>query len=218
MEQSLPKAFVALNNVPLIRYSIETFSKCANICEIILVVPPALKEAPLQEALNELESQTQSILKIVVGGSERQDSSMAGVEAANSDWVLVHDAARPFFSISLIEKLTTTALKNRAAIPTIPVADSLRTIDANRMVVSDVDRSKLHTVQTPQCYERQLLLSALQAAQANARYFTDEAAAVMEYSNIQVHSVPGEPMNFKITTPWDLQLAHQILKFQDPRS
>jgi len=143
---------------------------------------------------------------LVAGGVERSDSVRAGVGAADAEVVLVHDGARPLVSPALVDAVAAAAAKHGAAIPVVPVADSLKaTIDGH--VGAAVDRDGLTAAQTPQGARRGLLLEAFDAAAG--RSFTDEAG-LLQASGIDVYAVPGEVSNLKVTRTDDLDLVRAI--------
>ncbi len=202
---SIPKAYVLLRNKPLIVYSLETFSHCDLIAELIVVIHPDDTERARQ-ALAALERP----LTIVYGGAQRQDSALAGVRAASGDFVLVHDAARPLVSRALIERVIAAIKTHGAAVPALPIRDSVKRVCAD-LIIADVDRSGLFCAQTPQGAQRTLLLDALERACAQGQYFLDEASALLAMSGVHAKIVPGEAHNIKITTEADLQLAALLL-------
>ena len=155
------------------------------------------------------------VTQIVVGGDRRQQSVAAGMEALRARTrghpaddrldrvVLVHDGARPAISAGLIEAVTRAAEIHGAAIPVLPVVETVKRVDGD-LVGETVDRSTLVTAQTPQAVRASLLLSAYaQFPPDGPETWTDEAA-LLEACRIPVHAIPGEPMNLKVTTPDDL--------------
>jgi 2-C-methyl-D-erythritol 4-phosphate cytidylyltransferase len=124
--------------------------------------------------------------------------------------VLVHDAARPLTPPVVIERVV-AALKNglRAVIPVLPVADTIKAVDFNGVVLGTPERAGLRAAQTPQGFETDLLRSAYRRAAGLA--VTDDAALV-EHIGVPVHTVEGDAMAFKITTPMDLLIARAVLE------
>jgi 2-C-methyl-D-erythritol 4-phosphate cytidylyltransferase / 2-C-methyl-D-erythritol 2,4-cyclodiphosphate synthase len=130
----------------------------------------------------------------------------AGLEALNSrkpDIVLVHDAARPFASAELISRAIEAAKQTGAAIPAMPVTDTVKRVNKTGVVEETLDRGSLRLVQTPQAFAFPALLEAHRRAASQGRHdFTDDAALV-EWSGMKVTVFPGEPGNTKFTTPDD---------------
>jgi 2-C-methyl-D-erythritol 4-phosphate cytidylyltransferase len=148
-------------------------------------------------------------LEIVEGGAERADTvqqALARVKA-DVDFVAVHDAARPLLVKDWIDKIFAAALQHGAAIPAIPVSSTLKRVDGKR-IAETVSRDGLWQAQTPQVFRRELLLEAF-AKRGDFRA-TDEAQLV-ERIGVDVAVIEGWPMNIKITTQQDFQLAEALV-------
>jgi len=148
---------------------------------------------------------------VVAGGATRQESVAAALAAVPAEFeiILVHDAARALTPPSLIEAVA-AAVRNgqEAVIPALPVVDTIKRVDARGQVAATVDRAQLRAVQTPQGFRRGLLIKAHAAAVDS---HTDDAGMV-EQLGATVHTVPGHPHAFKITTPLDLVIAEALLE------
>lgn len=197
------KALVNLQGVPVVLYSVRAFLEAGVVEELVVVVRSGL------------ESQMAAILKgidfpvrLVVGGQRRRDSSLAGVEAAQEEFVLIHDAARPLVSADLIQRVLTTARHYGAAVPVVPVVDTLRHVKNGFLRPETIPRTGLVALQTPQGFRRDLLLSALQQCSED---LPDDAAALL-LQGVPVATVPGDPRNLKLTYPEDLLLASALLQ------
>jgi 2-C-methyl-D-erythritol 4-phosphate cytidylyltransferase len=214
MKQPVSKVYLPLGGRPVLSYSLEKFIRCEHVEEIVLVIRPEDEERLRSDVLDALPFALEDVktVKVVPGGERRQDSAQAGVRAARGEWVAVHDGARPFFSLRLLDSLFEAARAHRAAIPTLPLKDSVHTLNEEGFVVQPLKREGLHIAQTPQCFERLLLERALEEAEERGLAFTDEAAAVLAMEGVRAIAVPGEEQNIKITTPWDLQLAEALLR------
>jgi 2-C-methyl-D-erythritol 4-phosphate cytidylyltransferase/2-C-methyl-D-erythritol 2,4-cyclodiphosphate synthase len=153
-----------------------------------------------------------AVVDVVVGGERRQESVHAGFMAFDraatdeAGVVLVHDAARPLIEPSLVDAVALATARHGAAIPIVPVAETLKWIDLESgLVGTTVDRSGLGAAQTPQGVRRELLREAYRRFPADGpATFTDEAA-LLEACSIAVHVVPGDPGNLKVTLPGDLR-------------
>ncbi len=148
---------------------------------------------------------------VVVGAATRQGSVRAALAVLppEVDVVLVHDAARPLIPPAVVEAvLAAVRAGAAAAVPVLPVIDTLKSVDATGTVVGTVDRSMLAAVQTPQGFRREVLEQAHR--QASSAALTDDAGLV-EALGIAVRTVPGDPAGFKITTPYDVVLAEALL-------
>ena len=150
----------------------------------------------------------------VAGGETRQSSVLAGLsalEATRPDYVLVHDAARPFASPALIARALDAAGATGAAVPALRITDTVKTVNAEGRVVGTADRDALRIVQTPQAFAFGPLLAAHRKAEANGRTdFTDDAA-LMEWAGHAVSTFEGESGNIKLTTPEDFMRAETML-------
>jgi len=148
----------------------------------------------------------------IPGGLRRRDSVAAGlaVVPSETDWVLIHDAARPLATPTLVRRVLKVASSTDAdgVVPATAVTDTLKEV-ADSIIVGTVDRSRLAAVQTPQAFR----LDALQSAhEANPHIDATDDAALIEQSGGSVVTVPGEPTNVKITFRGDLDIAEMILE------
>lgn len=203
MESQENKATLSLAGIPLFVWSVRTFAASPRIGEIIVVA--RREEQGIVAAL--LPPVTVRV-RVIAGGEERADSARAGVVAAEGDVVLVHDAARPFASRELIERVLDGVARHGACIPVLSEVDTLRRVGADGHVLPDsIDRRNLVRVQTPQGFAADLLRRAL-AAPLGGSWLTDDAAAVLATGGV-VATTPGEPWNVKITSPADLPFAEE---------
>ncbi|HZR88489.1 MAG TPA: bifunctional 2-C-methyl-D-erythritol 4-phosphate cytidylyltransferase/2-C-methyl-D-erythritol 2,4-cyclodiphosphate synthase [Bradyrhizobium sp.] len=140
------------------------------------------------------------------GGATRQASVHAGLEALvdeKPDIVLIHDAARPFVSAGVISRAIEAANRTGAAIPTIPVADTIKLIDADGNVAATPERARLRIAQTPQAFRYDIIIEAHRRAARQGRSdFTDDAA-LAEWAGLTVATFEGDALNMKLTTPED---------------
>lgn len=205
---TIPKAFITLAGEPLLRYSLRTFDSHQSITRIILVVPADYTEMTATLIRDARVTATPSI---VSGGSERWESVRNGVQAAqeDADWVLVHDAARPFVTTAIIDAVLEQSESYRAVVTATEVADTIREYDGHR-AGRTVDRSGLVRVGTPQLFHRPTLTKAFEFAGAMDTPPTDEAV-LMEKMGVAVGIAWGDALNFKITTPQDLRIAEAIV-------
>jgi 2-C-methyl-D-erythritol 4-phosphate cytidylyltransferase len=125
-------------------------------------------------------------------------------------WVVVHDAARPLAPAALIERVLQTLDAGESVVPALPLRDSIARIGYETWLKAYVDRQELLAVQTPQGFHRPVLEYAHQRAKQDHFLGTDEASLVLRM-NHPVSWIEGDPQNFKITTPGDLELAEAIL-------
>lgn len=198
------KALVPLAGRPLFIWSLEAFERAAGI-ERIVVVGPVKK---LKEMLAASGLLARKIVAWSEGGRERQDSVARGLHVMPEDTALVaiHDCARALVAPELIARVVGDAVQHGAAIAALPLGDTLKR-GALGVIETTVPRQGLFCAQTPQVFRRDWITAAHAAA---TRQATDDAALV-EALGHRVHLTAGEPLNFKITTPQDLELAEAWL-------
>lgn len=198
------KAVASLAGRPLLTWSIEVFSNVSGVAELVVVAA-----AHSMDQCRILTSTSDRLpTTVVCGGETRADSMRAGL-AALSDGithVAVHDAARPLVSVPLVERVLAAAAEIGAAIPVVPVSDTLHQIGPDGMLAKTLDRATLRAAQTPQIARRDWLVAASQ----DAAYSTDEGG-LLHAAGYPVGLVEGDPANLKITWPEDLLLAEGLL-------
>lgn len=199
----VPKAFVQLGGLTLIERAIAGLRESGVVDGVVVAVPPArTDEASL------ILGDPEFGVTVVSGGADRTESVRAALEAAgDADFVLVHDAARPLTPPTLIARVV-EALRDghTAVVPAVPLADTIKAVDANGVVLGTPERAGLRAVQTPQGFTTEVL----KRAYGRTGLFTDDASMVESIGG-QVQTVAGDPMAFKITTPMDLVLAEAVL-------
>ena len=203
------KQFKKLGTKPLYLYSLQKFIDCNLIDEIVLVVPK-----DLQNTISNEVSTLSIQINVVEGGKLRQDSVLAGIEALpdDCDIICVHDAARPFVSIDLIDKTISACENNDGAVAAIPSNDTVKEIDANNNCIKrTIPRETIWLAQTPQAFHRNQLKKALHDARENKTQVTDEAT-LLESLNCLMVVVEGNRDNFKITIKNDWKLAELLLE------
>ena len=199
------KLLLPLGTRTILEFSLELFLKHSGIRKIFLTV--AAQDRHVFEKIIPKE------VVLVEGGKRRQDSVHKALlrvlqEKPVPELVLVHDGARPFCRAEIIDRVLDAALEHGAAIPVIPLVDTIRRVTKEKTEV--VDRSKLFAVQTPQGFLFEQLLHASMQATANKWTVTDDASMV-EKAGGRITTVEGDPQNLKITTPADLELADWLL-------
>lgn len=196
------KIWADLGGRPVLAHSLATFAALAAVARIVVVAPAAQHEAVRALAPAGVA------LTCVQGGARRQDSVAAGlVVAPEAAWYLVHDGARPLVTVALVERVLDAARREGAAIPVVPVVDTIKRVDGDGQVVETVDRAPLRAVQTPQAFAGPLLRRAHLEVTEDA---TDDAS-MLERIGVPVMTVAGDPENLKVTTPADLVLARAWL-------
>lgn len=205
------KLLTPLGGRPLLLHTLERIQATEVPEEIILVIRPgSLLE--MEATISPLRDKGTRI-RIVEGGAQRQDSVQAGLKAVSvsSEFVMVHDAARPFVTKELVDTVLAAAKLSDAAVCGAPCSDSLKEVAENGLVTQTIDRSKLWTVQTPQIFRTSLLREAYEAALKTGQTFTDDTA-VVERMGHPVRIVLYHGVNLKVTTPADWSLAEALLR------
>jgi 2-C-methyl-D-erythritol 4-phosphate cytidylyltransferase/2-C-methyl-D-erythritol 2,4-cyclodiphosphate synthase len=205
------KLLAEIDGRPLIAWTLDALVSSPAIGRLVVVT-----SADRLDELARARWLPTAVVDVVVGGSRRQESVHAGFAAFDryepdpTGVVLVHDAARPLVDPTLVGAVAEATARHGAAIPVVPVAETLKRIDGG-LVGATVDRTGLGAAQTPQGARRDLLRDAWRRFPADGpETFTDEAA-LLEACSIEVHVVPGDPGNLKVTLPADLRHAALML-------
>lgn len=210
-----PKQYALLGGQPMLSRTIRAFTDHPRVSDVRVVIHA--DDLPKYEAA--IASLGICPGAPIIGGATRQASVRAGLDALAQeppDVVLIHDAARPLVDGGLIGRVIAALDRADAALPVLPVADTLKR-GANGNVVETIPRDGLYRAQTPQGFRYGEILDAHQAAaKAGRSDFTDDAA-IAEWQGIQVALVDGSEHNYKITTAEDLALAQESLMRDDAR-
>lgn len=203
--QATDKLFVPVAGRPLLAHVLAPVQECPLVHRIVLVVSSANlqrgRDLVAQHALDKVSA-------VCLGGPRRQDSVRLGLEALGPcDWVLVHDGARLLIEPVISEGLA-AARETGAAVPAVPIADTVKMVGPDGAIASTVDRSRLWAAQTPQVFRYDLLLRAHREVTADV---TDDAA-MLEALGLPVKLYPGSPLNIKVTNPQDLNIAEALLR------
>ncbi|MEO7080313.1 MAG: 2-C-methyl-D-erythritol 4-phosphate cytidylyltransferase [Flavobacteriales bacterium] len=205
MGSTVPKQFLLLRGKPVLCHTIEAFYRFDADMQIIVVLP--IEQMDAWTALCSKHGFTIHHT-VVAGGAERFHSVGEGLKAVKHiGLVAVHDGVRPLVSLELIARCFAAAEEHGAAIPVVPLSSSVRELEDGGSHA--VDRSRLRTVQTPQCFRVELLRKAFELPYDPV--FTDEATLV-ERMGLAVHLLDGEELNIKVTTPVDLRVAEVVLE------
>ena len=194
------KQFKLLSGRPLFFHTLKLFLQSDYIDEIIVAVPSANVDSTHRDVLSMSAGKP---VKVVAGGTRRQDSVKNGIDVSDSDSTLVciHDAARPFVTEDLIQRSISACEFADGAVVGIPSKDTVK-FSENGLVKETLDREKIWLAQTPQCFHKNKLLQALYYAETENLTGTDESA-LMEAMGFSIKLVEGDSNNFKITTKDD---------------
>lgn len=206
------KAVLKINSKPVIAYSLDVLSEHHKIKEIIVVGNPRNIES-LRGIIR--KNKIHKTIKVILGGKERQDSVSNGLKAINpkADFVLIHDAARPFITKGLVTLVIKEALESKAAIVGVPVKATIKKADNKGCVKHTIDRNNLWEIQTPQVFSKKLILNAYKNF---GRFKVTDDAMLVERTGKKVKMVLGAHHNIKITTPEDLIIAKGIARLWKP--
>ncbi|RUM91949.1 MAG: 2-C-methyl-D-erythritol 4-phosphate cytidylyltransferase [Thermodesulfatator sp.] len=205
--EKIPKQFLDLEGKPVIAWSLEAFSFASEIGEVILVSPVDHVEQAREYAEKYCIGKP---VKVVEGGKTRQESVRNGLDASSKDlnWIAVHDAARPFITPQEIDSICLMARDVGAAIAGARIVDTIKEVH-NQIITRTLDRSILVSALTPQVCRKDDLLSAYETASQTGFAGTDEAS-LLENAGMIVAVYFGSSLNFKITTPDDLEIARAV--------
>lgn len=217
----LPKQFRDLGGQPMLARTLDALLAGTPDLVVTPVIHPD-DEALFEAAAGCLDAAARARLSAPAhGGETRQASVRNGLEAiaraaSPTDIVLIHDGARPFASPALIERAIGFAARHGAAIPGLPVTDTIKEIATDGLVTGTPERSRLRAVQTPQAFGFDLILAAHRKAAADGRSDLTDDAAVAAFAGHPVHVFEGETENIKITTPEDFVRAEARLQAACP--
>ncbi len=204
-----PKALVDLHGTSMVRRSIEPFLAAVDCDRIIVVLPPSVVEQNRSrvdslEAINRVQVQK--------GGKRRVDSVENGLNMVpdRSEYVLIHDGARPLVPPSMIERVLRKTKNENACVPVMPPSSTLKRVTEDE-VKETVPRDQIRSAQTPQGFRTDLYRSALSSLSPEDRSEVTDDAMIVERYGETVHTVRGSRRNIKITYPEDLALANAFL-------
>lgn len=203
-----PKALRHLGGVPLLVHSVRALAAARGVGLVVVAAPPPDVAAVRTLLANH---DTGADVRVVAGGTTRQESVRLALASLPDDVevVLVHDAARPLVPVDLVEAVAAAVRAGAdAVVPALPVADTIKAVDAGNVVTATLDRSGLRAVQTPQGFRRGVLEAAHLAA---VTLDTTDDAGLVERAGGRVVVVMGAEEAFKVTRPLDLLLAEAVL-------
>lgn len=208
MGGGIPKQFRSLSGKPMLWWTMKAFHNENRDTNIILVLPEEFIQL-WNDFFNTLPEEDRIPHQTTAGGDSRTESVKKGLTLIKEEdsLVAIHDGARPLVKPDLIKKGWKIAREKRAALPVIPVSDSLREINEKGESKAS-DRERFRAVQTPQVFHTALLKRAYEETQGSV--FTDDAS-VVEAIGMKVTLFDGDPSNLKITTPADMAVAKILM-------
>lgn len=211
MQSAVRKQYLMIEGKPVLYYALNAFEQ-SKISDIILVVGAGEIEYCRKEILEKYG--IQKVKAIVEGGKERYHSVYEGLKAASgTDYVLIHDGARPFVTQEIIQRSMEAATQYGACVVGMPVKDTIKIIGEDGFAETTPERSRLWQIQTPQTFSYPLILDAYEKVlMQDDTSITDDAMVLERASGQKVKVIEGSYQNIKITTPEDIFLAEAYLK------
>ncbi|ERN40052.1 2-C-methyl-D-erythritol 4-phosphate cytidylyltransferase [Rubidibacter lacunae KORDI 51-2] len=204
------KLLLPLMDRPLMSWTLEAVAAASSVSWIGLIGQP--EDFPAFEAI--LAELTLAVpVQFAIGGATRQESVFAGLQAlpAGATQVAIHDGARCLATPALFDRLSESLAEHLGAIAAVPVKDTLKLVNEQRMICATPDRTRMWAAQTPQGFAVPELLRCHREGRARGWQVTDDAA-LFERCELPVQVVEGEETNLKVTTPVDLAIAEVILR------
>lgn len=204
MRTSIPKQFLLLGIKTIIEHTVDVFLNCNAIDEIIVVVP--------QNSIDECKRLFSDVsVKCMAGGAERYDSVYKGIQSTSEscDIVLIHDGVRPFVSNETIISSIEAAIEFGACAAGVQSKDTVKICGDEGFVISTPQRDNVYSIQTPQAFQKDIIIRSYEEAFKKGIFGTDDAA-LAENAGFPVKIVSGSYENIKITTPEDLIVGERI--------
>lgn len=210
MKANKNKQFLLLNDKPILAHTIDIFEGRADIDEIIVVAQADEIDYCQSEIIHKYNFN--KVSKIIEGGRTRQESVYNGLKAVSekADFILIHDGARPLLTNELIKHIITEVEKYQAVAIGVPVKDTIKIINRDKVIIDTPTRDNLIAIQTPQAFKRNLILQAYQKA-FDDDYLGTDSSSLVERLNKEVKVIEGSYENLKITTSEDLEFAERII-------
>lgn len=209
MGAGINKVYMPLGEKCVLWHTVKAFAESGAVDELVIVTG---SEDLIQAA--EIAAEFDLDFYVIVGGEERQNSVLKGINKANGDFVAVHDGARALITPDEIRTVIASAKEYGAAALGVTPKDTIKTADGDGFISGTVERSSAYLIQTPQVFKREELIKAHEKAIEDGFAATDDCA-VMERIGARIKIVEGSYENIKLTTPEDIFTAERILKERD---
>lgn len=222
MGLTIPKQYMDLEGKPVLYYTLSAFQN--SLCDEIIIVC-AKDDISYVENDIVLKYSFDKVVDVVQGGDERFDSVYKGLEKAFGEYILIHDGARPFVTEKIINKCINEVSSIGACVAGMPVKDTIKEVSADGEIVNNPDRRRMWMAQTPQCFEKELVVSSYKRmfsyykdkdihnirAPKDISGITDDAMVVDIFGGVKSKMIEASYNNIKITTPEDILVATKIL-------
>lgn len=211
MNSDIHKQYLLVDGKPIIYYSLKAFED-SDVQEIVLVVGAGEIEYCKREIIDKYN--LKKVTKIVEGGKERYHSVFEGLKAIEkTDYVMIHDGARPFLNQDIIKRAMQTVKVYEACVVGMPVKDTIKIADDEGYAKETPERKKVWMIQTPQSFAYELIYNAYRQMLENENeLITDDAMVVESMTDKKVKLIEGSYKNIKITTPEDLLIAEAYIR------
>jgi len=209
---AVAKSYLPIGGRPVVLRTLDRMFATKTVQQVVLVVA-AKDMARCQALLNADSLLCHRPYRLATGGGTRQQSAQRGLQniAADTDIVIIHDGARPFVSPALIDRCVASAAQKGAVVVGVPVRDTIKVVADNGLIRSTPERRSLWEIQTPQVFQKELIVAAHQQAERDQIEVTDDAM-VVERLGAPVYVIEGERTNLKITLPEDIWLAEMMIR------
>ena len=213
MHSDVHKQYMMLAGRPVLFYALQAFAESA-VTDIVVVVGAGEIDYCRKEIVEKYH--IQKVCAVVEGGRERYHSVYEGLKAADgSDYVLIHDGARPLVTADIISRSIACVREGDSCVVGMPVKDTVKMSDHDEFAVMTPDRSRLWQIQTPQAFDYNLIFDAYSKLLSSEEYqtgVTDDAMVVESMTDRKVKLIRGDYSNIKVTTPEDMDLAEVLLR------
>lgn len=208
MGGNISKQFIFIKEKTVIEHTLTAFENCDAIDEVVIVA----RQQDIAKIKELSDNAFTKVKAITIGGATRGDSVSNGIKASSvhTTHFAIHDGARPMIKVCDIEAVVNKAIEVKSATLGVMVKDTIKVVDSENTVISTPNRDALRSIQTPQVFEKELYVSALDKAEKEGKNFTDDCQLIENYGE-SVQVVIGSESNIKITTPYDVIVAESIL-------
>jgi len=210
MGKNLPKQFLEVAGKPLIVHALEKFSRKKSINGIIVVSLEKYLDRSIQIIA---DNKVDKVIDVIPGGATRQESSYIGIKRCPDDtqFVLIHDSARPFVDNKIIDDVLRAAVKYGAAAPAMEISDTV-IFEKDGFVDKIPPRKTLKRIQTPQGFSYETICKAHEQSRENGITNATDDCGLVRNMNSPVRIVEGDPANIKITDRYDIETAEKATK------
>ncbi len=215
---SLPKQFRQINGIPVIIYPIKKMFEIKRFDYLYVVIPETYKDYAI-EIIEKYITREKEKIKITIGGKDRMDSIDAAIKAicndhvvSDDDIIVIHDAVRPFVTSKILNDSIDAAQKYNAVVTSMPVSDTLLISHSGNIVDKIPQRNLYYKGQSPDSFKLKLFIGLLNKLKPEEREVITGTSQICTLNSYPIYMIPGDEMNFKITTASDFIIANSIAK------